>query len=629
MVSHLPGRRLRERWCNAAEFNGNILFSPSDPHSDSNTYTYTFTYGYTNGDTHTPNADSNCDSDSHTDCNADNNCNSLSRSDSNAKRDDSTGKSDSNPTRSAYSGPAPVASALKKKHTAQFGSFNLQLVLCSAAVCSTITGTLLAFLHPEAPAKASQRMQAASHPVLNTGGIYCGQYAPPTPTPSPTPTLIVTNTNDSGPGSLRQTLADANNGDVIGFAVTGTIGLTTGELLVTRSITISGPGAENLAVNGNNQSRVLHIASGQTVTISGLTITNGHATDSGGGLYNDHAALTLNNCVVSDNSATGNLGGGIHNDGKDVGHATLQINNCLITNNSGGIYNDALQAGTATLVITYSTLSNNGPGEAINNDGWSCTFCGNGTTSVEITDSSITSNPGGAIYSDTGRQNCGGSCPVTISITNSTISGNGGGVRNSTLSDTVVSNSTISDNGSGIYNDNGAIAASVYNTTMSNNGVEIQNFNAPVLVAVSHTIFNVSPGGHSILNDFGTVTSYGYNVSSDDGGGYLNGTGDQINADPMLGPLQDNGGPTFTHALLPGSPAINAGNPNFTPPPFFDQRGPGFDRVVNGRIDIGSFEVQEGPTPTATPTPTPRPSPTPRSMPSPRARPTPAPRPSP
>ena len=60
----------------------------------------------------------------------------------------------------------------------------------------------------------------------------------------------------------------------------------------------------------------------------------------------------------------------------------------------------------------------------------------------------------------------------------------------------------------------------------------------------------------------------------------------------MLGPLQDNGGPTFTHALLPGSPAINAGDPGFTPPPFFDQRGPGFDRVVNGRLDIGSFEVQ-------------------------------------
>ena len=128
-----------------------------------------------------------------------------------------------------------------------------------------------------------------------------------------------------------------------------------------------------------------------------------------------------------------------------------------------------------------------------------------------------------------------------------------------------------------------------------------------------HTIFNVSPGGHSILNDFGTVTSYGYNVSSDDGGGYLNGPGDQINTDPILGPLQDNGGPTLTHALLPGSPAINAGDPNFVGPPDYDQRGPGYDRVRGGRIDVGSFEVQNPPPPT----PTPRPAPTPRPRPTP------------
>jgi hypothetical protein len=128
---------------------------------------------------------------------------------------------------------------------------------------------------------------------------------------------------------------------------------------------------------------------------------------------------------------------------------------------------------------------------------------------------------------------------------------------------------------------------------------------------IINTIFNVSPGGHSIVNNFGSITSGGYNISSDDGGGYLNSPGDQINTDPMLGPLQDNGGPTFTHALLPGSPAINAGDPNFVPPPYYDQRGPGYDRVRGGRIDIGSFEVQQPPrvipTPRARPTPHPRP----------------------
>src|SRR5205823_2410397 len=181
---------------------------------------------------------------------------------------------------------------------------------------------------------------------------------------------------------------------------------------------------------------------------------------------------------------------------------------------------------------------------------------------------------------------------------------------------------------------------------------------------IGNTILNSGPTGGTLFNDSGTVTSHGYSLSDDDAGGFLTGPGDQINTDPLLGPLQNNGGPTFTHALLPGSPAIDAGDPNFTPPPFFDQRGPGFDRVVNGRIDKGSFELQ-GPTPTPTltptatatatptpaitPTPTPTPTatpaptstatstptptstptatPTPRSSPAPRPRPSPPPRP--
>src|SRR6266513_308363 len=102
-------------------------------------------------------------------------------------------------------------------------------------------------------------------------------------------TITVTNTNDSGPGSLRQALADADDGDTINFAVTGTIGLTSGELLVAKNITISGPGAESLAVNGNAKNTVFHIVPGETVTISDLTITNGSA-GSGGGIHNDHAA---------------------------------------------------------------------------------------------------------------------------------------------------------------------------------------------------------------------------------------------------------------------------------------------------------------------------------------------------
>src|SRR5262249_48293133 len=90
----------------------------------------------------------------------------------------------------------------------------------------------------------------------------------------------------------------------------------------------------------------------------------------------------------------------------------------------------------------------------------------------------------------------------------------------------------------------------------------------------------------------GTVTTQGYNLSSDDGGGFLTAPTDKINTDPILGPLAYYGGPTPTHILKVGSPAIDAGDPNFVSPPSTDQRGVGFARLVNGRIDIGAFERQ-------------------------------------
>jgi hypothetical protein len=161
-----------------------------------------------------------------------------------------------------------------------------------------------------------------------------------------------------------------------------------------------------------------------------------------------------------------------------------------------------------------------------------------------------------------------------------------------------MTNSTISSNsatnGGGVYNIGTETALNILSSTLSNNaayqdGGSVYNLAS---LEIGNTIFNRGNSGTNIFNSGGTVTSDGYNLSSDDGGGYLTGPGDQINTDPLLGPLQDNGGPTFTHALLPGSPAVNAGDPNFTPPPFYDQRGPGFDRVVSGRIDVGSFEVQ-------------------------------------
>jgi hypothetical protein len=370
-------------------------------------------------------------------------------------------------------------------------------------------------------------------------------------------TITVTNTNDSGPGSLRQALADANDSDTIDFAVTGTIGLTIGELSVDKSITISGPGADNLAIDGNAKSRVFYVSSGRTVTISDITITNGNPPgsppdDYGGGIYNDHATLTLNNCTISGNLAS--VGGGIFNDGFQ-GNAMLTLNNCAVTGNSidfsgGGIFNDGQQGGSGTLEITNSTLSGNSAlfGGGIANNG----FGGNGV----------------------------------VTLKESTLSGN-----------------SANQGGGGIYNVG-------------------KNFGGGT-VSIANTIFKTGAAGQNIINDSGSVTSFGYNLSNDDAAGYLTGPGDQINTDPLLGPLQNNGGSTLTHALLPGSPAIDTGDPSFTPPPLYDQRGPAFDRVANSRLDIGSFEVQ-GPSPTPTPTPC-----TGRCEPKPRLRPTPHPRPTP
>ena len=371
--------------------------------------------------------------------------------------------------------------------------------------------------------------------------------------------IVVTNTNDSGAGSLRDALAIASDGDTIdATGVFGTILLTSGQLQITHNVTISGPGANHLAVDGNGQSRVFY-KSGWNSTVSGLTIRNGHVTnDFGGGIFNYGGALTLSNCTVIGNSAY--YGGGISNyNSGDSGIATLTLTNSTLSGNSaysgGGIFN-SMFGGGAAVTISNSTISGN-----------SADF-------------------GGGIKSGGGGPN-GPSAFVTIS--NSTISGNsagnGGGIYNSpsprSRAEVGVNNSTISDN----------------STTGNGGGIYNHGF-----LELTSTILNAGSSGQNIFNDAGAVSSLGYNVSSDDGGGYLMATGDQINTDPMLGPLQDNGGPTFTHVLLPGSSAINAGDPGFSPPPFFDQRGPGFDRVVNGRVDIGSFEVQ-GPTPTPTATP--------------------------
>jgi hypothetical protein len=167
--------------------------------------------------------------------------------------------------------------------------------------------------------------------------------------------LVVTNTDDSGSGSLRQAIADAKGGDTIAFAHSlrgQTITLTSGELDITQSITIDGLGASNLAVSGGGSSEVFNVASGVSVAISGLTITDG-ASYQGGGISNA-GTLALDGDVVTGNQSVGTettyggYGGGIYNTG------TLTLGNTAVTDNlasgffaqGGGIDNDM---GTVTL----------------------------------------------------------------------------------------------------------------------------------------------------------------------------------------------------------------------------------------------------------------------------------------
>src|ERR1043166_5259650 len=478
-------------------------------------------------------------------------------------------------------------------------------------------------------------------------------------------TIAVTNTNDNGPGSLRQALADANDGDTIdATGISGVITLTTGQLLVDKSVTINGAGADVLAVDGNAASVVFFIfrnSPGETVHISGLTIRNGRGGVFGGGIENEET-LTITNSTISGNLA-GELGGGVANSG------TATITNTIISGNSAaqgaGIYspgittvtNSTISGNMATttggacttadgmLEIINSTISNNSAdvGGGIENGGGMITLTNTIVSGNSARDGGgvyIGHGPtanGGTIINSTLRHNtaarCGGAYNVgTLEITNSTVRGNsstggtagdGGGagynagtlnivsstisgntanitaagIYNSedstlTISNSTISGNTASDYAAGILN---LATLQITNSTFSNNSapavagdvVNLQN------LQIGNSIFNKGNAVRTIYsNSQGIVMSLGYNLSSDDGGKILTGPGDQVLTNPMLGPLQDNGGPTFTHALLPGSPAINAGNPNFTPPPSFDQRGAGFDRVVNDRIDVGSFEVQ-------------------------------------
>jgi hypothetical protein len=458
--------------------------------------------------------------------------------------------------------------------------------------------------------------------------------------PAQAATITVTNTNDSGSGSLRQALTVANDGDTINFAVTGTIPVISGGLAINKNVTISGPGKDQLSIDGNQTLLVFGIFPDKTATVSGLTIRNGQF-----GIWNEHGTLTVSNCAVSDNSevglfndgvpgvltvsncvVTGNLYGIYNSDyvltvsycdvsGNSYGiynyYGEASVSNCIVSSNQyGGVFDYGVTGGPddhifgiAPLTIADSIINDNsGPGVDNNAGGVTIvdtTISGNSTGQTQGQ-----SDVGGGVYTYLG----GGKNPGNLTVINSTISGNfalsdGGGIDCGYSGLTII-NSTISGNSAGAYGGgvvSGSFGMMIVNSTVSGNS-------APACggvcggAEIGNTILNGNQSG----NIDGAVTSHGSNISSDDGGGLLTGPGDQINTDPLLGPLRNHGGPTLTHMPLRGSPAIDAGDPNFTPPPDHDQRGACFLRVFGGRIDVGSVETQPRP---LCVTPAPRPTP--------------------
>jgi hypothetical protein len=370
-------------------------------------------------------------------------------------------------------------------------------------------------------------------------------------------TIFVTNTADSGPGTLRDALANAVNGDTIdATGVSGAITLLSDQLYVSSSVTILGPGPGGLTVSGNGAVRVFNVT-GSNVTIGGLTIANG-GHNSGAGILSGGLLLSVSNCTFSSNN--GGTGGGIYNS-----NAILTVNFCTFNGNTalqgGGIANKGGQ-GISTLTVNASTFSSNtaafGGGGILNQGGLNNAFSTNGAV-LFVNASTFTANSdrsgvngGGAIF-NSGAQ---------AQINACTFSGNSG------------------------------LSPGIINTFAFQ----------PAYLEIGDTLFNAGGTFPNITNGASTVISDGYNLSSDNGGGFLTATGDQTNKNPMLGPLQNNGGPTMTHALLPGSPAIDQGKRNAVPSLASNTDQRGFPRPVDNPSianapggdgsDIGAYEEE-------------------------------------
>lgn len=437
---------------------------------------------------------------------------------------------------------------------------------------------------------------------------------------APSATLIVTNNADTGSGSLRQTIADAAPGDTINFDATlsGEMITVSSELLINKNLTITGN--VPVTISGGGVTRVFNVTAGPT-TFNNLIISNGNVQTydcaysficGGGILINVGVAVTINDSTISGNSAS--YGGGIGNSG------TLIINNSAISGNSvqfggGGIYNHY----NGDLTVNYSTVSGNTVTATGNynhaNGGGIGTLPYDSNIITKINNSTIANNSASANGDFAYGQGGGISSGSTLIVTSSTISGNtashGGGVYSQSTA--TLHNSTLSDNladyGGGLYQVRGT--AVINNSTLtenraitsgggiSSNGYEYDYASTTLAnTIVVGNILNVTTTADdiSLFNDTtDSFNSSGYNLIGAVGANVtaFPSTGDQTGVTTAkLGSLADNGGGTFTHALLPGSPAIDAGNR--TSCLAADQRGMArHDGNGDGTVtcDVGAYEA--------------------------------------
>jgi len=347
-----------------------------------------------------------------------------------------------------------------------------------------------------------------------------------------------------------------------------------------------------------------------TLELNGCNLSNNTA-DHGGALENDHGTATLTNCNVSGNTSTWNGGGLYLHRG-----AQTTLTNCTVSGNKslggtrtggtfeysrgGGVYNRH-----SSLTLETCTVSGN---SAVGLGGGLFDYDGQ-TTLKSCTVRNNSAERGAGLFA----------VQTTIQLVNCTVSGNtttggkGGGVYlasyltagNATLTNCTISGNSASKGGGlwvgGTWTSVLA-SATLINCTVSGNratsgdggGIGLGSTGRVIL---GNTIVAGNTAAWSGPDVYGAVTSLGNNLIgiSDDSSGWvsstdLKGTRNKP-LNPKLGPLANNGGPTMTMALLPGSPAINKGNNSLIPSGITtDQRGTGHLRIVNGKVDIGAYE---------------------------------------